>query len=78
MTHSPTPWSTEYGRLYDANDERIEIRDEWDDAKFIATAVNAYKANQALIRQLVEALERQEYKNKWKDEALDAARKAGF
>lgn len=49
----------------------------------IVTAVNAYEANQALIKQLVEALDNFVIYDETHDEkqayaALEAARKAGF
>lgn len=45
-THSPTPWAIRYGRIFDANDEKIAILEKWQDGEFIVTAVNAYEANQ--------------------------------
>lgn len=81
--HSPTPWKIEgFGSksILDANDRYVSNIDNVD---FIVTAVNAYDANQALIRQLVEALTNElryvddgPCENTF--EALEAAREAGF
>lgn len=80
MTHSATPWFYKYGMIASASRTIAEEIDD-NDAEFIVTAVNAYDADQALIRQLVEALGEYEHDGSmkaWMRELLDAARKAGF
>ncbi len=84
MTHSPTPWEISEKYFITSGDKTIGYFDclSADDKFFIITAVNAYDANQALIKQLVEALDDLEteariYHGKAR-EALEAARKAGF
>jgi hypothetical protein len=72
QTHSPTPWKIDDdGMATDARGDGIVF---YDNDEFIVTAVNAYEANQALIKRLVLAL-----KTTWGGkEALEAAKEAGF
>lgn len=82
MAHSPTPWFIDGdGYVFDANSKEV-ILSSTDNIGLIVEAVNAYEANQALIRQLVEAFEFLYCSgNCWDDEhteAIKAAKKAGF
>lgn len=88
MTHSPTPWRLKHRHapIFDAEGDAVFIIDS-SNAEFIVTAVNAYEANQAMIRQLVEALKScidygsmtgGDWVSEKAHDALEAARKAGF
>lgn len=62
QTHSPTPWQVSdiwLDEIWDADGNACASGCgalDFENAKFIVTACNAYEANQALIKQLVEAL----------------------
>lgn len=72
MAHTPTPWKVEDNYVYGSDGKIIAVAPEYhpdaydqggiahkrcaDDGDLIVRAVNAYEANEALIKELVAAL----------------------